>query len=402
MIIESIRIVYDEKSDDLKARLKVIYKDMKGTSNAIGIDKVNECLHELSVRKGMTLTELMEAKLVSFDDNVASKYRFNDFEISRKKFDRAERNKNINKDVVFDKEEPEKEVKTIVVEKESDGAVDITSDVKTEKADNSEIRVKNLKIRNWKVLKPVLIAGATIATIAVIASAIKNNDNVYYFDDGVDNNDDYTHANQMDDGSVPTTYNTSSQEEIERVFPVENYEYGILNYSDYDHLYGEDMGNQLDDINAICYENIYDIFQFINGGNLVEPPMLCHLQELVPEEDQAAVRTIAAARNNMVNNAYSMQDRSLTRNDIDNLLAQYINYIYEGGTMFNGEYIKSFDSLSPYAKYVVAVMGQSTLQLRPDYQYTTNYEEYDFDNLVNRYDDIVYYNYGVLTDGYVR
>ncbi len=216
-----------------------------------------------------------------------------------------------------------------------------------EKKENKEKKgVKNLRIRFRRVLAIatgiVLIGGAV-----EIFKHTKNNNNARSV-----NNNSIQYQDDMATVYVDSTHNI--EEEV--ITPNMEYEqYGSI-------VHDEDMESQIQQINDYCFS--------------YEP---CSLADLVVESDKNAIKVINNLRNKTLNNQY----------EIYMLLNQYVNYIFEGTTMFNGNAIKAYDYLSPYAKYIVVTSAQSMLGLCQDYDYFTAYNNYTYGNLVDAFDNLV-------------
>ena len=285
---------------------------------------------------------------------------------------------------------------------------------KRERKDDEETPiVGNFKVGNWKKLKTIVRTGLVLAGGAIILLALSKTGK-----DDIDTNkgktvppkpdkeiyqQDYTYVQPPKDETIyvqntpvptpePTQVPTPVPTEVPTEAPVEEVVHNEENndvyettYNDeYSNIRAEGMEDQLNDIVGIAYRNIGDIYSFINGGSLTETMMPCNLELLAPSEDRDAVAAIMAERNYVVNNAYTDQNVPLTTSDVYGFLSDYVNYVYEGGTLFGGNAIKAYDYLDQYSQYIVNVIGQSMLQLYQGFEYASPYVEYSYGDLVEK------------------
>lgn len=273
---------------------------------------------------------------------------------------------------------------------------------KTEKKEkNVKPKIKNLKINNWKVLKRVIIGGLILTGLAYIAHNSRNNGNDeyietdgerYYQEDGeyINMDDDYISPEayplyqednsyiNMDDGLVhgdPLPEGKTYEEVYGN--PAGN------NYTEYDG-YDGNMEEKMNEIVGTCYQNIGDVYNFLNGGALVDEMNPIYLEGMVPAGDRDAISVILNARNYVITNAYTDRSTPLTMSDVNRFLNDYVNYAFEGGSMFDGQAIKSFDYLDSTSQFIVTVVGESMLQLYPGFEYSSPYANYSYQDLINK------------------
>lgn len=95
--------------------------------------------------------------------------------------------------------------------------------------------------------------------------------------------------------------------------------------------------------------------------------------------------------------------RNIALNDRDkliDLMDYYVKYICEGTVMFENGVVKGYDYLSPLAKYAVLVSGQTLLPLCPDYNYSTMNGVYTYESLFDEFDSRINEVYSeMLTKG---
>ena len=83
-------------------------------------------------------------------------------------------------------------------------------------------------------------------------------------------------------------------------------------------------------------------------------------------------------------------------------MLDYVNYVFEGGTVFDRQPIKAYNYLDTYSKYIVNVVGETMLQLYPEFNYESSYSKYSYEDLI----DMVSNNHNnlanELSNGYGR
>ena len=398
--------------------------------NYISLDEINGAIAELAKQKGVTLSYLVANGLVSCDPKILSKYDIDIFE--GKIIDRTKPRVSTPRVRSTPIVEPSTPVSTPITPVEdavstmtpeptvpvtpvvdpvptedipvvepvvtadvpvhSDGAVDpvITAATETtpvvaaapvaETSPSKETK-KRKRIKNLKTfgITTLALAGAIAVIAGGLNSAVKNN-----------TGKDVTEGTKV-------VVNVDGTEYDARVYatqePVVYQEDTIIVHEDdsyfmpeatpvpeYDEAYSfgssisaleEDMASQAQAVNDICFR--YE---------------RCTLEQLVTESDFDAIYTINSLRNDVVSNRCSGE---VFMNNI-------VNYIFESGNNFNGRVIKTYDSLSPFAQYIVLVAGQSILVEKcPSYNHQTQYNNYDASNLSISFDYMVDATYRQIT-----
>ena len=224
---------------------------------------------------------------------------------------------------------------------------------------------------NAKKIVPIVTAGVVLCGVLFISKHIHDNRVAY----------NASRSNDKKTVSYDDSY-TTYQEEYRPE------DYGLDTSSQYAY---PDVEMNVDAVNETCFRNISDLYNFINGdGTLNESMLPCDAQNYVSSEDRAAINAIVNARNSVVNGAYSYRSVPITQTDAYYFMSEFVNYVYEGGTSFYGTPVKMFDSLDSYSKYVVAILGQSILQLRPDYEYSSasSNKNYNYTSLMDALEDL--------------
>ncbi len=364
----------------------IVYEDGKKDS-AIGAEMINEKLNYIYAKTGKNLTQLISEKVVSIKQNVWEKYSLEGKKIFVS-IDKDNTKKAPEKQPVKqpEKKEPEKkepEKKDNSPKKGDDGAVDVTGQA-TESKKDEEKKDNGKKGITLKKVAPYAIAAVIAIGSLVYAGGVR---------DAARNNLPNTPEN------TPIVYEISGEQQNEFTFNTSPEE-TIVSYSfpaqeepaqeESFAVATEAAGTTyryVDEGSAVKYSDMDTQIQVINDACFGFKP--CELQNLVVESDYSAIETISNMRNRVLNGSC---DPATFMNNV-------VNYIFEGGTVFDGRVIKAFDSLSPFGQYIVLVSSQSILQLVPNYEHTTTYNSYNFDILVNSYNYMVDATYRQLTDG---
>lgn len=248
----------------------------------------------------------------------------------------------------------------------SDGALDVTESSVENTEEVHETKTKEKDKKGIKFLKYAARALAIVAAgYVIVKSGIFSFKNDSKNNDRSDDNNDHRYEDNIEDSHLETTY---TNEEVEVITPEVINEVYEANKED-------DIEIQIQRVNDACFS--------------YEP---CSLYTLVSSSDRQSIEAITMLRNEVLANNY----------DIIDLLDQYVKYIFEGGTMFDGHVVKAYDYLSPYARYIVLVSAQSMLQLYPEYNYSTIYNGntniYYYDNLTDSFNDYVDQVYRELTN----
>ncbi len=318
----------------------------------------------------------------------------------------------LGKYLIIKVEDLEKAKETVVEEPKEEAEVEVAEEVKKEKTSLRE-KVRNLKFVNWKTLKVILATGLVVWGITALTShrGNSNSNDTSRSNDNHNNDDGY---GSYDDGSVDTTFNTTDEDafryaetvyEQAPVYDTEDRVYNEVNNDTYETTYlSGDIDDQMNEIAGICYQNISDIYNFLyyNQGHLDENINACDFTSIVPNNDRDAVAIINNARNYVVRNAYTDSNTILTKSDVYSFLLDYVNYAFEGGTVFDGQPIKSYNYLDPYSRYVVTVVGETMLQLYPDFNYESPYSNYSYQDLLRLVTDEHTDLANTLANGYGR
>ena len=242
----------------------------------------------------------------------------------------------------------------------SDGARDVSDSV-SETASVVHETKEGKKKKAIKLLKVAARAAAIIgAGYIIVKSGIFNFNNT-----------------KNEDSRSEDNNNTRYEDNVESMENVTNYSNEEPNI-----IYVDN--NVPDIVDENVTDNVEFMIQRVNDLCFSFEP--CALNDLVGESDKMTITAINDARNSALSGGY----------DVVDLLDNYVKYVFEGSTMFNGTVVKAYDYLTPFAQYAVLVSNQSMLQLCRDYNYSTAYNVYDFENVCDSLDNLIDQTYREL------
>lgn len=404
----SLKIYFDEKKNIIKSKVEVVTYDKDGNrSRAVhdyeGLENVNDSLISfLSYNPESNLKKLIDEKIIKIDSSVALRYNI-DFEkkvliekvlrrrdrriIEGRSYDDEEIKydsaKDPSKKDADDKAEKSDKVDKTVKASEEDKKVteEKTKIVdKTEEKKDSEEEKKSNKwlIKLKKVYrKPIAWVSTVVLVggIAAVASTLKNHSN-----DNADANNYPTYRVDIDNNGQQYSYNTS--DDVYRA-DVDNNGYYDGSY-DTNQSYYNNYGRYADLGSSVDYDDI--VTQLDTIDNSVMRREQLQYENLVVPDDYDAIYSIRNMRDNVLNGTCSQKD----------FMDTLVQYVFEDGNYVNGNFIEKYQSLKPFAKYIVIRISQGALQ------WDTNYVRYgsmryDFNNLASIYDSFGSDLYTILT-----
>lgn len=273
---------------------------------------------------------------------------------------------------VIDTKEEHDTLSSEEIVEESDGALDVSTgdSVMEDSRVVTETESDKKPKKGIKFLKVIGTAGAIIAAgyIIVKSGIFGFTDSFENKDNRSDDNNNNRYEDNIEDNNIETTFTTPEPEVISNGYDEEKNDVYEANIQD-------DIEVQIQRVNDACFT--YDP---------------CSLYTLVSFSDRQPIEVITTARNETLANRY----------DVIDLIDQYIKYVFEGATMFDGNVVKAYDYLSPYARYIVLVSGQSMLELCTDYNYSTIYNGgvnvYDYESVTDSFNILIDQTYRELTN----
>ena len=275
----------------------------------------------------------------------------------------------VHDDVTYDIEEEERRIKEKIDKEKEEKKL-----TPEEKKERRRKRIRNLKV-----------AGVVVAVLAggyVLCKCGKNaidTANVRKDDD----NKKTTTSDTVD--GYNTTYNLPSDEEI-----IVDNQYASDNYVDpgYSYSYEEPVntGRYATYGSAIDYDDMQTQIQSVNDACFSYQTV--DFQNFVIQSDVDAMTAICEMRNRVLMGNCTPEA----------FLNNVTNYLFEGGTVFDGKVIKTYDALTPFSQYIVTVASQSILERCPNYDHTTPYNYYNYDILCSSFDCLVDFSYRTLSN----
>ncbi len=383
------RIIVDLQGQTLKGYVELPTKEVLKLES---MNEINSVLQEIYDKENVTIADLIgDKRLIIVSAKVFEKYNITD----NKLFYRIKKEDKLSLEETGEKEEtivPESltplddktHIETdddekldsldVKEEKEEDEAVDDGSiEVKPSTSDSKELKEEKVTKKKGIKLRKVcvrVLAGLT----GIVLTGMGINYIINYMHKKSNNgSDDYAndHNYQIDinDDGNEYSYNLPSDESIiideeQGVYienPQEDVNYSPFEFVDYNYgslgssLDYEDMATQLDVIDNYAIRN--EQFQFEN---------------LVIADDYDAIYAINNMRNDVLNGSC----------DNKTFMDTIVRYVFENNNYINGSFIESYNSLHPYAQYIVTRISQGMLQTCYDYN------NYDVQTLIDTYNTI--------------
>lgn len=364
------------------------YVDAMKKEYVHGESEISKKLEKICKQESKSLTELLSDGTVNIAKKVWTKYTLVDNSRIVKKAATVEKTITTSGPTTVKKTSPTKssvaksEDKTIT--KSEDGAYAVEDE--EEKKEKDPLSKYEKRRRRIKRLKIAAVAAAVILSGVAIHGCMK--DALKNSNKSSKNNNDTRTEQSVDDTSIETTYDMSDEDVISNsyddgsMYTVSGNDSMTVGYSDSTRYsdYGsnvdnDNMVNQLQTINDLCFSY-----------------QQCTLENLVVPNDYEVIRTINGMRNRVL--AGTCTPEAFMNNVID--------YVFENGMSFDGKVIRNYDSISPYAQYIVLTSSQSILQLCPGMEHTTNNYVYGFDTLVNSFDYMINEDYTLLSQADTR
>ena len=359
------KIFFDKESGSFKN--KTLYRKERIELGLLDkIDDLEENMDEVIAESHENVSEVLNENREFTDDveplvkneelNTVNGSEHTDIENSDKseKQDTIDKSNNVIRDKIIETKEK---------------IVNTTKETIKNKVTETKETIKNIDVSNKKTIKGLKICAGALALIA--AGVILSHNYGLLFKKNNNNN------TRNDDNNNPryedSIGNTGVLNEVDEPVYINNDVYEEGKYRNYgSEVVEEDMETQLNIINTECFT--------------FEPRVF---DNIVIDSDKQTLHAIGNARNNALTD----------KNNVTPVIDSYVKYVFEGSTMFDGNVVKAYDYLSPYAKYIVLVSGESLLSLCPDYNYSTVYNEdgYYFESLIDEFDNLIDQTYRELT-----
>ena len=339
------------------------------------IGEVNKFIEELSASLSKNLTELIAAGLV-----VPSKMALERYEVVG--------------DKTFAPKVKEPPKRTIL-----HGPLDTgeSGDKKPKKLVNDTVDLKEGKwlVRLREVYrKPIawITTAVVIGGIPFLVNLLKNFSNrastsetVYSMDYDNSNNPDLTNADgyvvrvDIDNNGYHSSYETTATEAREYRLDADNNGYTVSEVSipatEATENYGYSTSGRYADLgSSVDSDDMGSQLDTIDGSVMKRVPF--QYENLVVPDDYDAIRAISNVRNKILSG-------ELTHQQGMDMLAKYY---FEGNRYVDGLFIEPYESLSPYARFIVIRVSQGVLQWDIKYKGNGEYMLFDFDTISPSYD----------------
>ena len=145
----------------------------------------------------------------------------------------------------------------------------------------------------------------------------------------------------------------------------------------------QEFFEHLNNTNQMMFSGVEELIRFLNGSSMQGNIYNIALEDMfTPESNEyVAVHNFCAMRNRILNNAMHNQNPSQTRNEIQNFLREYTNFVYCAHSV-NG-YDFQYSDLDRMAKYVILGLGSAYSQIDVDFSLSANNIVYNRDILMS-------------------
>ena len=152
--------------------------------------------------------------------------------------------------------------------------------------------------------------------------------------------------------------------------------------------------NTINGINRLCQVNMAEVEKLIEGGRMSGDKILPLFDEMFPNNslEKKVITSFTSRRNILVENAY-YQDSDLTKDEVNEYNDFFLDYIFGDVTFeHNGNRYGYYD-ISPIARYIVFMLGQTTLETNHEYVKDINGNICDFNTIISELEE----NYNLIT-----
>lgn len=149
-----------------------------------------------------------------------------------------------------------------------------------------------------------------------------------------------------------------------------------------------DLFDTINGINRLCQANMAEVEKLIEGGRMSGDMILPLFDEMFPEGslENKVLSNFVSRRNVLVENAYH-QDAAYTASEVNDYNDFFLDFI-EGSVTFEYQGKRyGYNDLSPIARYIIFMLGQTTLETNHNYSANINGRDYSFMDLINLLED---------------
>lgn len=156
----------------------------------------------------------------------------------------------------------------------------------------------------------------------------------------------------------------------------------------------EALFDTINGINRLCQTNMAEVEKLIEGGKMSGDKIFPLFDEMFPKGslERDVITSFTSRRNMLVENAY-YQDPALTASEVSEYNDFFLDYIFGDVTFeYNGNRYGYYD-ISPIARYIVFMLGQTTLETNHGYVKDINGNVCDFNTIISELEE----NYNLIT-----
>ena len=198
-------------------------------------------------------------------------------------------------------------------------------------------------------------------------------------------------SNTQTDEEYNETFRENVGETIENVDPLTR---NIIRLNNGERLSEEELFDTINGINRLCQANMAEVEKLIEGGNMSGDKIFPLFDVMFPEGsiEYEVISSFTSRRNMLVDDAYN-GDRALTTSDVNDYNDFFLDFIFGNVTFeHNGNRYGYYD-ISPIARYIVFMLGQTTLETNHAYSKDINGNMCDFNTIISELEE----NYNLIT-----
>lgn len=193
------------------------------------------------------------------------------------------------------------------------------------------------------------------------------------------------------DENYNEVFRDNVEDTIENIDPLTR---NVMRLNSGEKLSEDELLNTLNGINRLCQANMAEVEKLIEGGNMSGDKIFPLFDEMFPKGslEYEVISHFTSRRNMLVNDAY-YGDSAATLSDVNDYSDFFLDYIFGDTTFeYNNQRYGYYD-ISPIARYIVFMLGQTTLETNHNYEKNINGNMCDFDTIINELEE----NYNLIT-----
>lgn len=195
-------------------------------------------------------------------------------------------------------------------------------------------------------------------------------------------------TNTQTDDEYNEIFRDNVDETIEHIDPLTR---NVRRLNSGEKLSEEELLETLNGINRLCQANMAEVEKLIEGGKMSGDKILPLFDEMFPNGsiENIVLTSFTSRRNMLVEDAYN-QDIALTTSDVNDYNDFFLDFVFGDVTFDEGNRRYGYYDISPIARYIVFMLGQTTLETNHAYSKNINGNMCDFNTIImeleNNYD----------------